>query len=282
MEMTKIGKGTTLKGVKIIGEGDLIIGNNCKFGKNIIINVKKRFVLGDRSIIGDDFEISGVDIEIDKEFWSGRQCAIGGGSCMEKRSKLRIGYWGHLGDFSFINTARPVTIGDEVGLGQDTRIYTHGTYQNWFKGFPVDFGPITIEDRVWCPKAMIMPNVTIGHDTVVGAGAVVTKSLPAGCLAVGTPAKVIRENCYPKVLTKEQHQQMLKDFITHFKTNIRPAKIELVGNRIFIGKYGTLFHMEDMKIDGQVTALTEKFKNELRRFGCRFQYYAKDGRYVPW
>lgn len=286
--MSKIGKGTTIKGVQIIGKGKIIIGENCKFGKNVVINVKKRFVLGDRSIIGDHFEISGVDIEIDKEFWSGRHCAIGGGSCMEKPSKLRIGYWGHLGDFSFINTARPVTIGNEVGLGQDTRIYTHGAYQNWLKGFPVTFGPITIGDRVWCPKATIMPNVTIGNDTVVGAGAIITKSLPAGCFAVGIPAKTIKENCYPKVLSKEELQKRLKQFIKRFETEIltprevAKADMRLIGNRIFVGKYGTLFHMEEMRIDGLASPLTERFKNELRRFGIRFKYYVEDGGYVSW
>jgi maltose O-acetyltransferase len=40
---------------------------------------------------------------------------------------------------------------------------------------------------------IVLPGVTIGARTVVGAGAVVTKDLPAGVLAVGNPAKVIRE-----------------------------------------------------------------------------------------
>ncbi len=39
----------------------------------------------------------------------------------------------------------------------------------------------------------VLPGVTIGDDTVVGAGAVVSRGLPAGVLAVGTPARVIRE-----------------------------------------------------------------------------------------
>jgi acetyltransferase-like isoleucine patch superfamily enzyme len=42
---------------------------------------------------------------------------IGGGSSFELRSKLRIGHYCHIGMYCFINTARPVYIGDEVGLG---------------------------------------------------------------------------------------------------------------------------------------------------------------------
>ena len=54
--------------------------------------------------------------------------------------------------------------------------------------------PITIGDNVWLGGGVIVcPGVTIGRDTVVGAGAVVTRDLPPGVLAVGNPARVIRD-----------------------------------------------------------------------------------------
>ncbi|MDO5627953.1 MAG: sugar O-acetyltransferase [Mobilicoccus sp.] len=54
--------------------------------------------------------------------------------------------------------------------------------------------PITIGDNVWLGGGVIVcPGVTIGESTVVGAGSVVTKDLPANVLAVGNPARVIRE-----------------------------------------------------------------------------------------
>ncbi len=53
--------------------------------------------------------------------------------------------------------------------------------------------PITIGDNVWLGGgAIVCPGVTIGHDTVVGAGAVVTRDLPSGVVAVGSPARVQR------------------------------------------------------------------------------------------
>jgi maltose O-acetyltransferase len=54
--------------------------------------------------------------------------------------------------------------------------------------------PITLEDRVWLGGGVIvLPGVTIGADTVVGAGTVVTRDLPPGVVAVGNPARVLRE-----------------------------------------------------------------------------------------
>jgi len=57
-------------------------------------------------------------------------------------------------------------------------------------------GQIIVEDDVWISaKAIILPNVTVGKGAVIGAGAVVNRDVPPYALAVGVPAKVIKENC---------------------------------------------------------------------------------------
>ena len=53
---------------------------------------------------------------------------------------------------------------------------------------------ILVGDRVWIGgSAVILPGVTIGHDTVIGAGSVVTRDIPSSVLAVGNPCRVLRE-----------------------------------------------------------------------------------------
>lgn len=70
-------------------------------------------------------------------------------------------------------------------MGTDTKIYTHGAYLSFLNGFPVEFGPITIGNNVWLPGAIVLPNVRIGDNTVVGVGSVETKDIHQ---AVSLPA----------------------------------------------------------------------------------------------
>ncbi len=88
-----------------------------------------------------------------------------------------------------------IHIGDDIQIGPNVQLLT--------PTHPVEPGPrrdkweaakpIVIGDNVWLGGgAIVLPGVTIGANTVVGAGAVVTRDLPANVVAVGNPARVIR------------------------------------------------------------------------------------------
>lgn len=89
----------------------------------------------------------------------------------------------------------PVTIGDHVLLAPNVQIYT-ATHpiDPAERRSDLEFGrPITIGHNVWIGGgAILCPGVTIGDDTVIGAGSVVTKSLPGGVVAAGNPARILR------------------------------------------------------------------------------------------
>lgn len=89
----------------------------------------------------------------------------------------------------------PITIGNHVLLAPNVQIYaaTHPLEAD-LRLQDLELGqPITIEDNVWIGGgSIICPGVTIGAHTVVGAGSVVTKSLPDRVVAVGNPARVLR------------------------------------------------------------------------------------------
>lgn len=88
-----------------------------------------------------------------------------------------------------------ITIGEEVQIGPGVHIYTaaHPLDARTRRSGLESAKPVRIGNGVWLGgRTVVCPGVTIGDNTVVGAGSVVTKDLPANVLAVGTPCKVIR------------------------------------------------------------------------------------------
>ena len=128
--------------------------------------------------------------------------AFGEGSEIRPPLRCDYGYQTTIGARCFVNwgltlidVAR-VRIGDDVQIGPGVQLLTatHPLEPEPRRAKWEAAEPITIGDNVWLGGGVIVcPGVSIGSDTVVGAGAVVTRDLPAGVLAVGSPARVIRE-----------------------------------------------------------------------------------------
>ncbi|MDM5071732.1 sugar O-acetyltransferase [Aeromonas bestiarum] len=105
-----------------------------------------------------------------------------------------------LGKDSYINMGAtmldnaPIRIGANVMIGPNVQIYTAAhalDADERIQGVETAL-PVTIEDRVWIGGgAILLPGVTIGREAIVGAGAVVTKDVPAGARVVGNPARIL-------------------------------------------------------------------------------------------
>lgn len=94
-----------------------------------------------------------------------------------------------------------VIIGDDVIMAPDVAVYTvnHNTSRT---DIPIKYQgiteerPVTIGDGCWiCTRVIILPGVSIGKGCVIGAGAVVTKSIPDYCVAAGNPAVIVKKRC---------------------------------------------------------------------------------------
>ena len=140
---------------------------------------------------------------------------------MKEREAMLHEIFGEVGENVWMNSPLTVTVGKYVSIGS-------GTYANmnlmliddWkitigknvligpnvtmsTTGHPIDPAhrqdgmyslPITIGDNVWIGgNVTILPGVTIGENSVIGAGSVVTKDIPANVVAFGAPCKVYRE-----------------------------------------------------------------------------------------
>jgi maltose O-acetyltransferase len=126
---------------------------------------------------------------------------IGEGTEIRAPFYCDYGYQTHIGERTFINfdmvaldVAR-ITIGSDVQIGPRVQLLTamhpldpEPRRKKWESAVP-----ITIADNVWLGGGVIIcAGVSIGADTVVGAGSVVTRDLPSGVLAVGAPARPLR------------------------------------------------------------------------------------------
>ena len=126
------------------------------------------------------------------------------GDQVEVRPPVYVDYGSNvrLGTGVFVNygcqlaDVATITIGDSCQIGPNAQFLTpiHPLEAQRRKDLWETAAPITIGRNVWIGGGVIVcPGVTVGDDTVVGAGAVVTKDLPGGVLAVGNPARVIRD-----------------------------------------------------------------------------------------
>jgi maltose O-acetyltransferase len=127
--------------------------------------------------------------------------AYGEGSEIRPPLYCDYGYHIAIGARTFVNfglvaldVAR-ITIGDDVQLGPMVQLLTatHPLEPGLRRDKWESAKPIVLENNVWLGGGVIVcPGVTIGENTVVGAGSVVTASLPANVVAVGSPARIIR------------------------------------------------------------------------------------------
>ncbi len=158
----------------------------------------QKVTLGKHSFVGDSVVLfqseDGGEIKLGErssinqgcivETGKGGQVLIGSGTHIQPRCQLSA-YQGSL------------TIGNDVQIAPNCAFYPYN--HGFAMGIPIvkqaltSKGGIVIEDGVWLSYGVVvLDGVTVGKGAVVGAGSVVTKDIPAGAIASGSPAKVIR------------------------------------------------------------------------------------------
>ena len=144
-------------------------------------------------------------IQISEGFTTGVGCRIEAYPEDHQSKTLFIGKDFQMNDYVHITAMESVKIGDNVLLA--SKIYisdcAHGNYSGDKNDShpdsapdkrPLFSKPVSIEDNVWLGEFVsVLPGVTIGKGTIVGANSVVSKSLPPYVIAVGTPAKPIKQ-----------------------------------------------------------------------------------------
>lgn len=164
--------------IKVDKTSNVSIGENFKMtGCKVVIKGKNNSL-----IFGNDIRLRNIFIEIIGENCSitvGSGSTIGEGSYIVAKEK----------DISLI-------IGERCGFSRNVKIMTSDGHPIYKDGVRINEAKnIIIEDDVWvADNVTILKGVTIGSGCVVGINSTVVKSIPRKSIAVGNPAKVIKEN----------------------------------------------------------------------------------------
>ena len=162
------------------------IGEGCVcYGRPIFRRVPESSI-----VIGDRCELRSA--RWSNQIGINRPCMI---TTLGRGARLRIG-----DDCGFsgavVAAASEILIGNRVLVGANVTITDtdwHGLQPD-ARRQPGDSEPVHIGDGVWLGlNVIVMKGVTIGRDSVIGAGSVVSASIPAGVIAAGQPARVLRE-----------------------------------------------------------------------------------------
>jgi acetyltransferase-like isoleucine patch superfamily enzyme len=240
----KIGNDTIITAKEVRIEDNVVIGNNTiitadklKIGqgsriedhcKIILSGEKSKFSIGDNCLIGNDSKIvvpvfeTGDYVTLHNHF-----LANGSKPCM-------LGHNVWIGQNCILNSNDILTIGNNVGIGAYSGVFTHGFWGEAIEGCLLSkVAPVTIEDDVWIVGAynVISPGVKVGKSAVVLTGSVVTRDvLPFTCVA-GVPARDITAKVTPyKIISLDEKYQMMREFMLEFIESIADKSVRSLSN----------------------------------------------------
>lgn len=127
----------------------------------------------------------------------------------EADSRVKIGVWGrtpdtgsiHIGDYVLISPGTRISASDSIRIGHSVMM-AHGVYitdSDWHGLYDRTArdeqpAPVVIGDNVWLgDRCSVLKGVSIGDNSIVGAGAVVTRDVPANVVVAGNPARIVKQ-----------------------------------------------------------------------------------------
>jgi acetyltransferase-like isoleucine patch superfamily enzyme len=149
------------------------------FGKRPVLMGRIVFQLGGRATFGERF---GAD---------GRLAAVS--FFVAEDASLSIG------DDAFVMAGASIEAWHEIRIGNNTLVASHVAIidddRHYVEPGSMKYkGPVVVGDNVWLGRNVaVMPGVTIGDGSVIGANSVVTRDIPPGVFAAGSPARVVRK-----------------------------------------------------------------------------------------
>lgn len=256
----QVGTGSSILCPEIMAE------QGCSFGRGFKAELNQSLRLGRFCVLGPDTSLAGQSVQLEEFVFLDKGVAVGGGGSKGPRANLFIGGRTSLFARTFVNLSEPVTIGRNVGISFNVALLTHNAWQPVLKGYKAQFAPVTIQDNATIYfNVVVLPRVTIGEWSTIGAGSVVVKDVPAHCLAVGNPAQVVRgPQGYPRPLQPDEQDALVQSILADYLASLAVKGVSVVEDRLgadgtaileFGGRRVTLSHL---RRDANAPAMTDR------------------------
>ncbi|MBC7447031.1 MAG: hypothetical protein H7330_03135 [Hymenobacteraceae bacterium] len=263
-----------------LGPGTSIRARRCVLADGVRIGAHNKFLIGQeltigaQTIIGHHNDFTARTVALGEYVYWDSHVVVGHGGKFSPDAHLHVGSYSMICARTTLNVNHAIHIGENVGIGEDVAIWTHGSYLPVLEGFPADFGPVTIGRNVWLPaKSTVLPNRRIGDNVVIGTNTLVNKDLPSGCLAGGIPVRILKENVYPSA-DPARNERLVEAILTDYRTlaNYKGLTVELAFNADArtVRCNNVYFHLDTLNVTGELTTTEEDFRDFLRRRGVKF------------
>ena len=216
----RIGKGVRIGlGTVICGE-DVEVGKGADIGFLTIIRGKK-IRIGKYVQIGAMTLLDTPHLEIGEGTKINEQVFVGGLQFPD--SRFVVGRNCQIMQMSFINPAKSITMGDDTCIGGNGLVFGHTSWLSKFEGYPVNFLPVEIGNRAsigW--RVFVVAGAKIGDGAVIGGNSLVNRSIPARCLAVGSPATVVAKPPYfPQAVSEPEKERIFAEILSEMLEFLR-------------------------------------------------------------
>ena len=204
-----IGAGSTIGDDVVIMADEVAIGRKCKIEKGVLVSwrggASRLFEMGDCCFIGGDSRV------LVKSFRAGDYVVLHNHLLSNGDSELTLGNNSWVGQNGILNANAPLQVGNNVGIGAYSAVWTHGKFGALIDGCLMHKeAPVVIGDDACLWRAVVSPGVTIGKKVTVLPGSILTRDAPAGSCFGGVPAADIssKVETYRKVTVEEQFRMM--------------------------------------------------------------------------